>query len=192
MGLEPPELADVSSAIRRVSEEITVALSALDAAVCQEAARLIVSAKRLYFTGAGRSGIGMGMIAMRFMHLGFDAHMIGEPTAPAVGPGDLVVVPSGSGTTESVLSLARRVKSAGAQIVALTTNKESPLAALADLSIIIAAAGKQNSDVARSTQYAGSLFEQAAILTSESLFHSIWQANKIATNVLWARHANWE
>ncbi|GBR33176.1 6-phospho 3-hexuloisomerase [Kozakia baliensis NRIC 0488] len=134
----------------------------------------------------------MGMNAMRFMHLGLAVHLIGEPTAPAIGPGDVVVAPSGSGTTESVLSIVRKARSAGARIVALTTSEDSPLSALADVSIIVAAAGKQNPDAATTVQYAGSLFEQTVVLTLDSLFHAIWQANEIVTNVLWARHANWE
>ncbi|OUI80105.1 hypothetical protein HK22_08065 [Gluconobacter sp. DsW_056] len=192
MAFISPDTKAVSDALSTIVTEISYALHSVRIENCKRAARMIASAPRLYFAGAGRSGIGMGMNAMRFMHLGLKVHMLSESTAPAVSYGDVVIIPSGSGSTDSVLAIARKVVRAGADVIALTTATDSPLSQIATVSIIIDAAGKQSSHRGSTVQYAGSLFEQAAILVLDSLFHAIWQANHLEKDVLWARHANWE
>jgi D-arabinose 5-phosphate isomerase GutQ len=47
------------------------------------------------------------MAATRLRHVGFDAHAVGEATAPSVREGDGFVVISGSGETAVILHLAR-------------------------------------------------------------------------------------
>ena len=41
------------------------------------------------------------------MHVGFDAHAVGEATAPAVGMGDGLVMISGSGETPVTLHITQ-------------------------------------------------------------------------------------
>ena len=37
------------------------------------------------------------MVAMRLMHVGFEAHVVGEATTPSIAEGDRLMVFSGSG-----------------------------------------------------------------------------------------------
>ena len=87
------------------------------------------AADRVFLAGAGRSGLVLRMAAMRLMHLGLTVHVAGDTTTPAISSGDLLLLASGSGTTSGVVKAAQTAAEAGAQVVAVTTNRHSPLAA---------------------------------------------------------------
>jgi 6-phospho-3-hexuloisomerase len=155
-------------------------------------AELIADAPRVFVLGAGRSGLALRMTAMRLMHLGQDVHVVGEVTSPAIAAGDLLLTASGSGTTGGIVRAAQTAASVGARVAAMTTDPESSLAKLADVAIIIPAAGKLDRSGAASAQYAGGLFEQAVVLIGDALFHALWQRSGQSADELWPRHANIE
>jgi 6-phospho-3-hexuloisomerase len=155
-------------------------------------AELIEKAPRVFVLGAGRSGLALRMTAMRLMHLGQDVHVVGEVTAPAIAAGDLLLTASGSGTTGGIVRAAQTAASVGARVAAMTTDPESSLAKLADVAIIIPAAGKLDRSGTASAQYAGGLFEQAVVLIGDALFHALWQRSGQSADELWPRHANIE
>jgi len=192
MKIISPTTNDVATALQAISAEVAGAVHSVNPEAVTHAAELILAAPRVYFEGAGRSGIALKMNAMRFMHLGLHAFVIGETTAPGVGENDVVILASGSGNTASVVSVAQKVKAAGAKILLLTAGSGGELSNLADVTVNIAAAGKQSVDRSSSAQYAGSLFEQAVVLVLDAVFHAIWVANNIPAETLWVRHANWE
>ena len=68
----------------------------------EEMAACILKAERIFVAGAGRSGFAARAFANRLMHLGLNVFFVGEPTTPAVGGGDLLIIGSGSGETESL------------------------------------------------------------------------------------------
>jgi len=61
----------------------------------------ILKADRIFIMGAGRSGLVAKAFAMRLMHLGLHSYVVGETITPALKPGDLLVVFSGSGKTKN-------------------------------------------------------------------------------------------
>ncbi|MFK0297162.1 6-phospho-3-hexuloisomerase [Streptomyces sp. NPDC090442] len=154
--------------------------------------QLVDEAWALYFTGAGRSGLVMKMAAMRMMHLGRLAHAVGESTTPAITEGCLLWAASGSGTTPGVLHTAREALDAGARVLAFTTDPASPLAALATHTVVLPAPAKQRPDHTASQQFAGSLFEQSLLLTTDALFHTLSQLQGEERGQLWSRHSNLE
>ncbi|HWM01484.1 MAG TPA: SIS domain-containing protein [Actinophytocola sp.] len=85
-----------------------------------------------FFSGQGRSGLVAHMAAMRLMHVGFNAHAVGEATAPSIAGGDDLVVISGSGETGVTLHSAQLALGLGAHILAVTTRADSTLAQLAE------------------------------------------------------------
>ena len=73
----------------------------------------LLFANRIVVCGAGRMGIMSSAFAMRLAQLGLRSHVLGEPTTPAITEGDLVVLSSGSGETQTVYDvgvLANRVR----------------------------------------------------------------------------------
>jgi len=155
-------------------------------------AAVLKNADRVFVLGAGRSGLALRMTAMRLMHLGLTVHIVGDDTTPAITGGDALLVASGSGTTANIVAAATTSAGLGADIVAITTAPESPLAKLATVVIEIPAAQKLVRDGARSIQYAGGLFEQAVVFVGDAVFHSLWLASGQTADEIWPRHANIE
>ncbi|WP_284982850.1 6-phospho-3-hexuloisomerase [Arthrobacter sp. efr-133-TYG-118] len=147
---------------------------------------------RIFVAGAGRSGLVLRMAAMRLMHLGFDVHIAGDTTTPAIRSGDLLLLASGSGTTSGVVRAAETASKAGARIAVYTANATSPLAELADVVVIIPAAQKTDHGSTLSRQYSGSLFEQVLFLVAEAVFQTLWDNDATPAEELWLRHANLE
>jgi len=98
---------------------------------------------RIFTTGEGRSKLAGEAFAMRLMHLGFSAYILGEPTTPGIRQDDIVIAISGSGTTETVkksceIAIEERI---GAKLIVITSKKRSILARMAD--IVIDLPGRQ-------------------------------------------------
>jgi 6-phospho-3-hexuloisomerase len=93
--------------------------------------------KQILIIGAGRSGLVGRAFAMRLMHLSFDVYVIGETTTPAVGDGDVLFAISGSGSTSIIITACKIAKKTGAKIVALTSQRSSPLGRRCDQQVII-------------------------------------------------------
>ena len=147
----------------QVQAELYRAIRHLDEAEMGAARRLISNAKRIFVVGTGRSALALRMVAMRWMHLGLVVHVVGETTTPAIVRGDLLVVASGSGKTATVLHAVEVATSVGAEVLALTADRSSMLAAKATALVVIEAAGKQERDSAVSSQYAGSQIGRAHV-----------------------------
>lgn len=166
-----------------VRDEVSGVLSAVSGDQMSGAAALFTDRGRRWFcSGQGRSGLVAQMVAMRLMHAGFDAHAIGEATAPSIGEGDGLVMISGSGETPVTLHFARLALGFGARMLAVTTRADSTLAGLADAVIEV--------PTARTGQFGGSLFEQSALLLLDAVILDITAGNPQAYAVMTARHAN--
>jgi len=152
----------------------------------------IQQASRIFITAAGRSGFAMQSAAMRLMHLGLTVYYVGDTASPAIREGDLLIAASGSGTTGSIVKAAEKSIEAGANVVGITTNAESPLAKLCNHLVLVPAAEKEDHSKKVSTQYAGSLFEQFLLLLNDAVFQSLWKLSGQPAEELWKRHANLE
>jgi 6-phospho-3-hexuloisomerase len=85
--------------------------------------------------GAGRMGYSLQAFIMRLSHLGYKAYMIGDTTTPRIGKGDLVIVNSSSGETQSIILLAELAVQHGARVLGITSGKTSSLTKLAQTCI---------------------------------------------------------
>lgn len=192
----PDVLADTSRAFSRnrvlIRDEISDVFQRVDPAQVAALVTELRFAGGIFVTGAGRSGLVLKRAAMRLMHLGLTVHVVGETTAPAIRPGDLLLAASGSGTTFGVVKAAETASGKGARVAAYTTNPGSPLAAVASAVVLIPAAQKTDHGSAVSRQYSGSLFEQVLFATTVAVFQGLWDEDAAAAEELWERHANLE
>jgi 3-hexulose-6-phosphate synthase/6-phospho-3-hexuloisomerase len=99
--------------------------------------KALLSSRRIFVYGAGRSGLVGRMFTQRLMHLNLNAYFVGETLTPALGSQDVLVAISGSGQTTSTLALTRAAKERSAKVIVLTAHSRSPLAEEADLIIPI-------------------------------------------------------
>ena len=192
---ETSRTSDVTASASLIFNELSTTISHVrehEHEALEAAADTLSGGGRVFVLGAGRSGLALQMTAMRLMHLGLAVHVVGEVTAPAIGPEDVLLTASGSGTTTAILRAAETAAQVGARIVVLTTDDTSPLAALATNVVLVPAAGKLDRSGSASSQYAGSLFEQTVMLIGDALFHSLWQRSGQSADALWPRHSNLE
>ena len=119
----------------------------------------IMHSGKIFIAGAGRTGYIMRCFAMRLIHLGFCAYVIGDTEMIAAKSGDLLLIGSGSGETKTLRVYMEKAKQLGMKTVVFTCNRESALAREAKFSCVIRAQSKFQ-DGRISVQPMGSLFEQ--------------------------------
>ena len=184
--------AQFDEAVALILAEHARTVSGVDADAWARAGALVIDAPAVFTVGTGRSGLALQMAAMRFMHLGKSAYVVGETTTPAIGEGDVLVAASGSGSTKRVVAAAKKASEQGASVLAITTDSGSDLAGFATETLVVPAADKQDFDGTTSEQYAGSLFEQSVLILTDALFHALWQTSGSQAQELWRLHANLE
>ncbi|MCP4165727.1 MAG: SIS domain-containing protein [Chloroflexi bacterium] len=118
---------------RQILEEMDRGLSQVDEPEVEACLDEILEAHRIVAYGLGREGLVMRSFAMRLMHLGLDAAIVGDMTTPPVGPGDLFVVSCGPGYLSTVEALTGVARKASSRIVMLTAQPLAPLPQQADL-----------------------------------------------------------
>ncbi|WP_020425934.1 SIS domain-containing protein, partial [Paenibacillus riograndensis] len=102
---------------QEIVNELQRSVAQLGAAEAEQMAELLLRSGRVFVAGAGRSGLMGRAFAMRLMHAGKDAYVVGETVTPGIGPGDVLVLGTGSGETASLLSMAVKARAVGAAVV---------------------------------------------------------------------------
>jgi 6-phospho-3-hexuloisomerase len=178
-----------------ILEELTADAQKVDSAQIDKVASFILSAKRVFVAGAGRSGFVARGFANRLMHLGVTAYFVGEPTTPSIQEGDLLIIGSGSGETASLVSMAHKAKKQDASLATLTIYPEKTIGTLADACIVIPGiTSKINEATEKSMtiQMTGSSFEQLSWLIYDSLIIDLKRTLGQSEEEMFARHANLE
>ncbi len=172
-----------------VGNELRSLLERADRTRLGQLADAVQTAGAVFVAGAGRSGLMARAAAMRFMHLGLTVHAVGETTAPAIAPGDLLLVVSGSGGTAGMIMLAEKARALGARIALVTGNPGSSLARLANTVLTVPPPGTEND---RPFQPMGNRFEQGALLLLDIVAMEIMARTGETEERMFKRHANLE
>jgi 6-phospho-3-hexuloisomerase len=151
--------------------------------------QLIDQAGRIFVTGAGRSGLVSRFFAMRLTHSGYKVSMVGEIVTPSIHAGDLFVVISGSGGTETLLPLVKKAKSVGAKVAVISMKDKSAMAEMADLVVQV---GKDESYGKVYEMPMGSVFELSTLIYLEAIIAKIMHAKGLTEEGMRAIHANLE
>ena len=168
-----------------IAEHIKRVASKLDTGSVSDLVNNIMGAKKIFLMGAGRSGLAARTFAMRLMHLGFNVHVVGETTAPAVQPEDLVIAVSGSGETSSIANLGAISKKIGSKLATITSNKESTLGNISDVVVIIPGRLKEDLPL-------GTLFEISALVFLDSVISELMLRTGASESELKMQHAVFE
>ena len=180
--------------IGQILEELRRSLSALPEGGAEKLAAEILGCRAVFVAGAGRSGLAMKSFAMRLMHLGLNAYVVGETSTPRITDRDLMLIGSGSGSTASLVAHAQKAHSIGALVCLITADEQSPVGRCSDIVVTIPApAPKSGRDVGfRSIQPLGSLFEQCLMLTLDAIVLALMHRTGVTTGAMLERHANLE
>lgn len=164
----------------------------------------ILDAERIYVMGAGRSGLVAKAFAMRLMHLGFIAYVVGETITPAMREKDLLIIFSGSGRTKTIADIAETAKEIGGRIALITSNRDSKIGRMANATVIIENQRDEVSDETaefeirqmtgehKSFAPLGTLFETAAMVFADACISRLMEISMIDEKELKNRHANIE
>ena len=152
-------------------EELNYSLSRIRDEEVQSLMDAILSARRIFVAGAGRSLLMMRGFAMRLMHLEMTSFVVGETVTPSIGPGDLLIIGSGSGETGTLKIYAQKALAAGAKLALITVHPDSTLGQMADHKLVIAASTVKNAQDTGfvSRQPGASMFEQTLLLLGDAL-----------------------
>jgi len=169
----------IRKAVNEIVDELQQTLSRVSPEGLERLVEAVLDAERLYVAGGGRSGR--------------VTYVVGETTTPAIRSGDLLVSCSASGQTQVTVLVSKVAQKAGARVFAITATPSSPMARLADETIVIAAPSKRAGPAeGRSIQYGGSLFEQALLILLDAVSAEIGRRLGTGPKELDSRHANLE
>ncbi|MBD8070164.1 6-phospho-3-hexuloisomerase [Bacillus sp. PS06] len=153
----------------------------------------ILESKKVFVAGSGRSGFMAKSFAMRMMHMGIDAYVIGETVTPTFEKDDILIIGSGSGETKGLVSIAEKAKAIGGKIAVVTLSPDSTIGRLADFTVKLPGASKDQTDSTYQTiQPMGSLFEQTLLLFYDALILRFMHKKGLDTNKMYGNHANLE
>jgi 6-phospho-3-hexuloisomerase len=155
----------------------------------------ILEANRVFVCGQGRSGFVMRSFAMRLMHLGLHAFVVGETITPNIERGDLLIVGSCSGETPGSVLAAKTARGMGVRVASITCRCESSLAQLSDVVVIMPVkSGKiwSNSGIASSIQPQGSFAEQSLFIYLDCIVVRLMEEMGQDSEEILRRHANLE
>lgn len=151
-------------------------------------ADVILSANHIFTAGAGRSGVAMKAFTNRLMHLGLSVSSVGEISNPHTQKGDLLILGSGSGETESLVAMAKRAKKNNVKIALITMDEKSSIAGLAEAVVVLPGVSpklKNKSMEITSVQPMGSAFEQISFLVYDGIILEF-------SDTMFCRHADLE
>ena len=131
-----------NTAIQAIEETMSI----IDMEAFDRAAALLHAADQRDFYGLGGSAQIARDVAHKFLRIGLrtsvfdDAHMMAM-SAALLGPRDIVLCFSHSGTTSAVIDAVRLARENGARTIAVTNYSHSPLTAIADVVLCSTAQG---------------------------------------------------
>ena len=172
-----------------IVDKISGILEATDDSYDQKLTYMLDRASRIFVSGAGRSGLIGRFFAMRLMHSGYEVFVVGEIVTPSIKNGDLLIIISGSGETEQLISFTKRAKQVGADIVLISAKSDSTIGDLADAIFQI---GNPEQYGKVKGMPMGTVFELSTLFFLEATISHVIHEKGIAEEKMRERHANLE
>lgn len=185
-------MAATSDLARQALSELGIVFETIDADAVERLARALVPCQRIVCFGLGREGLMIRAFCMRLMHLGFDAHLAGDVTAPPIGAGDTLLLSSGPGDLTLVRAMTELAHRAGARVIALTAQADGPDLRAADLAIVIPAQTMANDQGSASILPMGTAYKIALLIFLDLVAIRLRELTGQTMADLRARHYNLE
>ena len=184
---------DTLTYAQQIIEELQRSISQLDQQEAERMAELLLQSNKIFVAGAGRSGLMGRAFAMRLMHVGKEAYVVGETVTPGIEPGDVLVLGSGSGETKGLISMAEKAKGVDAEVIAVTIVPDSTVGRLASYVVELPGSTKDQTSRGYSTiQPMASLFEQTMLVFYDAVILRMMEKTGQTTEQMFGKHANLE
>ncbi len=148
----------------------------------------ILTGRKVFIYGSGRSGLVAQMFAVRMVQLGLDVHFVGEMTTPIIGKDDLTILVSNTGRTSSVVQTAQIARRIGSRVICVTGAGDSPLVRESDVSLIMDVPDLE--ELGRLAPL-GTIFEDSCLLLFDGIVAEIMRREDISEGEMRDRHAIW-
>ena len=179
--------------INLILDEIREVLDKVDQGQVDVLVKGIRKANKIIVCGAGRVGYAIKGFGMRLGHLGFNTYALGDTTVPAISEGDLLLVATGSGETQTIFDLVTIAKKNRATIIAVTGNPDSRIGMLADHLVKITAPSKTKAvEGFISIQPMTTLNEQCLGIFFDGVVLQLMEEMNETHDTMWSRHSNLE
>lgn len=188
-------MSDVIENVKEILGELTRNADLIKAEGFNSFLDEIVAARRIFLAGAGRSGLVIRAFANRLMHLGFDVQVIGDVTTTFAKEGDLLIIGSGSGETQSLVAMSQKAKNNHLNVALITMAPGSTIANLADAVCVLPGASPKvlaGEPQRASIQPMGSGFEQLSLVVYDAMIMTLMLRVHQTSDTMFGRHANLE
>ncbi|MBL8702620.1 MAG: 6-phospho-3-hexuloisomerase [Alphaproteobacteria bacterium] len=175
-----------------ILEEIADVFGRAESDLVERLVDEIAGARKVLVHGAGRTGLIMRGLAMRLYHLGLQGHVVGDMTAPPIGPADLLLVNASTGDLPSGLAHLQAARRDGARTVVITAAASGAALEAADRVLRLPAQTMldDSSGSPRSALPMGSQYELCLFLLSELAIVQLSKRLGISYLDMRKRHAN--
>ncbi|MFH1013526.1 MAG: 6-phospho-3-hexuloisomerase [Thermoplasmatota archaeon] len=179
-----------NNSLEYIQRKIKDILQKVSQETIDDVKQLFFKTNHIFVYGAGRSGLVAKAFAIRLVHLGFQAYVVGETITVPVQKDDLVVIVSGSGETLPAVMTAEIAHNLGAQVISITGKKNSDIARFADVTLFISVGCNEK----ERKRYAplGTLFEASVWILLDGLIADLLNSKKETEETMRKRHATLE
>jgi len=182
----PPRPNRFRASVEYLTSRVTRTLLDLDPQAVTRAVELLHRAPTVFVYGAGRSGIIARAFAMRLVQTGIRAFVIGESVTPIVQRGDLAIIFSNRGESQSSLQTANIVRREGADLIVVTARPASKLAHAATHVLALSFPEDTRRPLLAPL---GTLFESASLALADGLIAELMAVRNETEDSLRRRHA---
>ncbi|MBS3778133.1 MAG: SIS domain-containing protein [Candidatus Thermoplasmatota archaeon] len=179
-----------SDSVTYIQTKIQTILKQVSTNDIKRVKELFFKANHIFVYGAGRSGLVAKAFAIRLIHLGFQAFVIGETITVPVQKGDLVVIVSGSGETIPAVMTAEIADDLGAKVVSITGKKNSDIDEFATVTLFISASCDE--EARKKFAPLGTLFEASVWILLDGLVADLLESKHETEETMRKRHATLE
>lgn len=149
---------------------------------------LLLTKKKIFIYGSGRSGLVGQLFAVRLVQIGLDVYFVGDMTTPIIGKDDLTVLISNTGHTMSVVQTAEIARRIGSHVVSVTSSSTCKLAHVSNSTLVMKL--PSNKDV-REIAPLGTVFEDAVIILFDSIIPRVMAKMGVDEDAMRGKHAIW-
>ena len=179
-----------NDSIDYIQKKIQTILKKVSIDDIEQAKEFFFKANHIFVYGAGRSGLVAKAFAIRLVHLGFQAFVVGETITIPVQQGDLVIIVSGSGETIPAVMTAEIAHELGANVISITGKKDSDIDKFAAITILISA--NCDEEARKKCAPLGTLFEAAVWILLDGLVAYLLESKQETEESMRKRHATLE
>ncbi|KAJ8771427.1 hypothetical protein K2173_026604 [Erythroxylum novogranatense] len=149
---------------------------------------------RIFLYGVGREGLMLKGLCMRLAHLGLSAHFVFDMTTPPISSKDLLIASAGPGGFSTVDAICSVAKSAGAQVLLLTSQPETgSCVEHASVTCYVPAQTMADDEgKSRPLMPMGSVYEGALFVLFEMVVYKLGEVLGQSPEAIRSRHTNLE